>query len=267
MPIVDRIDRLLIIAQLLQLTPGQLRDRDAALSSAAPPAGWESAATGVAFHAQMAAALAPLRVEFDDDARWLSLGELLSEGVEIQQAAHRVRTGWRRNASDSTPKDDQAPGPRVPPAPWAWQRVAPQPAEGSKPISEQRGEALVASDGTWLIWAESGYIAPEVHPAVKDLLARAWQLPRESAPARPAFDADLNWEDDDANNIALLTRADFDPTVIYPGALLWAGQPGALAEVEVLGTQLRLGVRNAGLVLVTFRQTAIRSRKDALGDG
>ena len=39
----------------------------------------------------------------------------------------------------------------VPPGPWSWRRVAPA---GE---SDERGEALVASDATWVLWSESGY--------------------------------------------------------------------------------------------------------------
>ena len=38
------------------------------------------------------------------------------------------------------------------------------------------GEALVASDGTWLLFFDAGWGIPDVHPVVKELLARAWVL-------------------------------------------------------------------------------------------
>lgn len=123
----------------------------------------------------------------------------------------------------------------------------------------------MASDGTWVLWAESGYVSPDVHPAAKGLLARAWVLRPPEEPGRYAFDADLNQEDDDANNWALLERREFDPTVIYPGAVTWAGRPGAAAEVEVLRTELFISTSREVMVLVTFRQSSLRTREEALG--
>lgn len=153
----------------------------------------------------------------------------------------------------------------VPPGPWYWQQVIPETTPGSPPASEPRGQALVASDGTWVLWAESGWGSPEVHPGAKGLLARAWVLRPPDEPGRYAFDADLNAEDDSGSNWALLERREFDPTVVYPGAVTWAGRPGAAAEVEVLRTELFLTTSGEVMVLVTFRQTAIRSREEALG--
>ena len=49
-------------------------------------------------------------------------------------------------------------------------------ALGYPPETELGGEALVAADGTWLVWAESGYGSPDLHPAVATLLAKAWVL-------------------------------------------------------------------------------------------
>ncbi|QGN58082.1 hypothetical protein GKE56_09480 [Nostocoides sp. HKS02] len=151
----------------------------------------------------------------------------------------------------------------VPPGPWHWQQVIPQTAPGSAPETAPRGMALVASDGTWILSAESGWGSPDVHPAAKSVLARAWVLRPPDELGGYAFDADLNVEDDFGNNWSLLERSEFDPTVIYPGAVLWAGRTGAAAEVEVLRTELFLA-RGDVLVLVTFRQTAIRSREEAL---
>lgn len=95
---MDDLDRLLILSQLLQLSPEHLRERAAGLREAGPlPPGLEFAADGLAFHTETSAALAPLRAEFDDDDRWLSLGQLLGEGVEVQDAARQVRAGWRRD--------------------------------------------------------------------------------------------------------------------------------------------------------------------------
>lgn len=68
----------------------------------------------------------------------------------------------------------------APPGPWQWREVTPE--------SEDRvyGEALVAHDGTWVIWSEGGYGAPDVHPAAKALLTRAWELgvPAAELPGR-----------------------------------------------------------------------------------
>jgi hypothetical protein len=101
--------------------------------------------------------------------------------------------------------------------------------------------------------------------AAKGLLARAWVLRPPEEPGRYAFDADLNQEDDDANNWVLLERREFDPTVIYPGAVTWAGRPGAAAEVEVLRTELFITTSREVMVLVTFRQSSLRTREAALG--
>lgn len=60
----------------------------------------------------------------------------------------------------------------LPPGPWAWREVTPFSA--STPYA---GEALVAGDGGWIAWSESGYGVVETsHPAVKELFARAWAL-------------------------------------------------------------------------------------------
>ncbi|MGN6131233.1 MAG: hypothetical protein ACTHOK_12925 [Nocardioidaceae bacterium] len=68
----------------------------------------------------------------------------------------------------------------LPPGPWAWRAVTPFSA--SLPDT---GQALVAADGSWVAWSESGYGTVETsHPAVKDLLARAWELaPPQPSPA------------------------------------------------------------------------------------
>lgn len=42
--------------------------------------------------------------------------------------------------------------------------------------NQPAGEALVAEDGTWLVWAESGHGSPDVHADVKRVLAEAWRL-------------------------------------------------------------------------------------------
>lgn len=64
----------------------------------------------------------------------------------------------------------------LPAGPWRWECVVPDAPPRSPTETQAQGEALVAADGTWLVWAESGYGSPDVHPAVKDLLADAWRL-------------------------------------------------------------------------------------------
>lgn len=49
----------------------------------------------------------------------------------------------------------------LPPGPWTWEFVAPEPSE-LDPDPEGGGMALVASDGTWVLWADSGYGTPDV---------------------------------------------------------------------------------------------------------
>lgn len=153
---------------------------------------------------------------------------------------------------------------RVPPGPWRWEKVVPETDWVKDPDAVPRGEALVASDGTWLLSVDEGWGIPDVHPAVKELLARAWLLRPPVEAGRFAFDADLNVEDETGANWALLDRSDWDPTVIYPGAVLWAGRPGAAAEVQVLRTELFLTSSGTVMLLVTFRQTAILSLEEAL---
>lgn len=81
----------------------------------------------------------------------------------------------------------------------------------------------------------------------------------------PLLDADLHAEDDQGNNWALVEVDQFDPARLYPGALLLAGRPGALARAQVLRTQMLLTTGGAVTVLVTFRQTALRTLAEALG--
>lgn len=57
----------------------------------------------------------------------------------------------------------------MPLGPWTWTNVIPEDVPGFDPETEPRGEALVAADGTWLCWSESGFGSPDLHPAVKDL--------------------------------------------------------------------------------------------------
>ena len=72
----------------------------------------------------------------------------------------------------------------LPPGPWAWREVTPFSA--SRPDT---GQALVAADGSWVAWCESGYGTVETsHPAVKELFARAWEL--AAAPTRHLFTHD-----------------------------------------------------------------------------
>lgn len=64
--------------------------------------------------------------------------------------------------------------------------------------------------------------------------------------SRYAFDCDLNQQDTDGSNWALLERNESQPTVVFPGALLWVGRQGAAAEVEILRTELFLTTRGGG---------------------
>jgi len=58
----------------------------------------------------------------------------------------------------------------VPAGPWKWTRVPPNASGGTG------GEALVGADGRWA-WSESGFgFIETANPAVKSLLAAAWQL-------------------------------------------------------------------------------------------
>lgn len=51
--------------------------------------------------------------------------------------------------------------PELPPAPWRWQQVTPEPSR-LDPQPEPRGVALVAGDGTWVLWVAGGYDSPEI---------------------------------------------------------------------------------------------------------
>ena len=79
------------------------------------------------------------------------------------------------------------------------------------------------------------------------------------------LDADLHAEDDDGNNWTLVAVDQFDPARVYPGARLLAGRPEALAGAQVLRTELLRTTGGAVTVLVTFRQTALRTLAEALG--
>lgn len=72
------------------------------------------------------------------------------------------------------------------------------------------------------------------------------------------LEADLHDEDDHRNNWTLLDPSAFDPSVVFPGAVLQAGRPGAASEAQVLRTELFLGDSSIVRVLVTFRQTSLR---------
>ena len=78
------------------------------------------------------------------------------------------------------------------------------------------------------------------------------------------LEADLNMEDDDGNIWTLLDLSEFDPSVVYPGAVLRAGHAGAAGEAQVLRTELILGASSIVRVLVTFRQISLRSLAEAL---
>lgn len=153
---------------------------------------------------------------------------------------------------------------RVPPGPWRWEKAVPGTPGAASPEARPSGEALVASDRKWLLSFDSGRGIPAVHPGVKALLARGWLLRPPVEPGAYAFDSDLNMEDDQGNGWTLLAKEAFDPTVIYAGAILWAGRPGAAANVEVLRTELFLTTSRTIMILVKFRQIAIRSLEKAL---
>lgn len=91
---MDRVTRLLAVRQLLGMSAPELLDRAAALREAPPmPSDW-AARLGDVLEEQalLAAALAPLRVEFDE-AQWHHLGVLICEGLEPDHAAALVRAG------------------------------------------------------------------------------------------------------------------------------------------------------------------------------
>jgi hypothetical protein len=91
---MDRVTRLVALRQLLGMTAPELLDRAAALRQAPPiPPDWAAQLGDVLDEqAALAAALAPLRVEFDD-AQWRHLSVLLEEGLEPDHAASLVRAG------------------------------------------------------------------------------------------------------------------------------------------------------------------------------
>jgi hypothetical protein len=88
---MDRVTRLVAVRQMLAMTAPDLLERAAALRGAPPvPPEWAQFAGVLEEQADLAAALAPLRVEFDD-AQWDHLGALICEGLEPDHAANLVR--------------------------------------------------------------------------------------------------------------------------------------------------------------------------------
>lgn len=90
---MDEVVRQVAINQMLTMSADELLDRAAALRDAPPvPPGWQDtgAQDAMTEQADLAAALAPLRVEFDD-ATWSKLGELLRSGMSPDAAACRLR--------------------------------------------------------------------------------------------------------------------------------------------------------------------------------
>lgn len=87
---MDEVVRRVAINQMLTMSADELLDRAAALRDAPP--GWQDtgAQDGMTEQADLAAALAPLRVEFDD-ATWSKLGELLRSGMSPDAAACGLR--------------------------------------------------------------------------------------------------------------------------------------------------------------------------------
>jgi hypothetical protein len=65
---------------------------------------------------------------------------------------------------------------------------------------------------------------------------------------------DLHWEDDDANMQALIDTDDFDPSVVYPGAVVEAGQTHAHEPARVVRTELHQGLEGRLRVLITLER-------------
>lgn len=60
------------------------------------------------------------------------------------------------------PGDVPAPAvPDLPPAPWRWQQVTPEPSL-LDPQPKPQDVALVAADGTWVLSVDGGYGSPEI---------------------------------------------------------------------------------------------------------
>jgi hypothetical protein len=142
------------------------------------------------------------------------------------------------------------------------------------------GDVLRLGEADWQVVATPGHTPghiclwqPEkrrvatVHPTCTPLRSRTCSPARAPRP-RPGvlLPADLNNEDDDGNGWTLLERDQFDPGVVFPGAVLMAGRPGGSGQAQVLRTELFLTTGGEVAVLVTFRQTRLRSLKEALGE-
>ncbi|GAA1240812.1 hypothetical protein [Oryzihumus leptocrescens] len=155
----------------------------------------------------------------------------------------------------SSPGDHEAPADETVAASGAEQ---PGPAERPARLEEQLAEARA--------WARAEYwqrwdlrVTDPDHPP-------AWlMVDAPDAPEETLLEADLNAEDDDGNNWTLVEMDQFDPARVYPGARLLAGRPGFAAPAQVLRTELFLTTSGAVRVLVTFRQTALRTLEEALG--
>lgn len=91
--LVDDVVRRVAINQMLTMGADELLDRAAALGDAPPvPPGWEHTGAQEAMNEQadLAAALTPLRGEFDD-RKWNDLGALLRPGLSPDAASRRLR--------------------------------------------------------------------------------------------------------------------------------------------------------------------------------
>jgi hypothetical protein len=65
---------------------------------------------------------------------------------------------------------------------------------------------------------------------------------------------DLHWEDDDANLQALIDTDEFDPCVVYPGAVVEAGHEHAHEPARVVRTELHHGLEGRVRVLITLER-------------
>lgn len=68
------------------------------------------------------------------------------------------------------------------------------------------------------------------------------------------LDADLNQEDDNGNGWSLIEHPDFDPSWLFPGALVDVGRAGGHTLATVLRTELFETTDGRTVVLVTFRK-------------
>jgi hypothetical protein len=66
--------------------------------------------------------------------------------------------------------------------------------------------------------------------------------------------SDLHWEDDDANMHALIDTDVFDPSVVYPGAVVEAGHAHAHEPARVVRTELHQGLEGRLRVLITLER-------------